>query len=180
MEVRRAKQLQIGYLICILAVASLKYVLVKTIIESRAEAPVVNISRSIKSQYASEQKVMAPSIQNLKAFYRSYLFQIIVVGLVSLCEPGIWMALNSLGAGGQASVRMECRFPGFFCLSETVLSIKVLLLGYYAASTPQNVIYTRICYRLVLPNPARPEQCREYLDLRAHVDRMHHRWWRRQ
>ncbi|KAH6659123.1 major facilitator superfamily domain-containing protein [Truncatella angustata] len=36
-------------------------------------------------------------------FYRSCLFQIIIVGLVSLCEPGIWTALNNLGAGGQAS-----------------------------------------------------------------------------
>ncbi|KAK6219355.1 hypothetical protein LQW54_002343 [Pestalotiopsis sp. IQ-011] len=39
----------------------------------------------------------------LAGFYRSCLFQIIIVGLVSLCEPGIWTALNNLGAGGQAS-----------------------------------------------------------------------------
>lgn len=36
--------------------------------------------------------------------YRSCFFQIIIVGLVALCEPGIWTALNNLGAGGQASV----------------------------------------------------------------------------
>ncbi|OBT62249.1 hypothetical protein VE03_08064 [Pseudogymnoascus sp. 23342-1-I1] len=36
-------------------------------------------------------------------FYRSCLFQIIIVGLVAFCEPGIWTALNNLGAGGQAT-----------------------------------------------------------------------------
>ncbi|KAK6062897.1 hypothetical protein SCUP515_12901 [Seiridium cupressi] len=43
------------------------------------------------------------SAQRLARLYRSCLFQIIIVGLVSLCEPGIWTALNNLGAGGQAS-----------------------------------------------------------------------------
>ena len=36
--------------------------------------------------------------------YRSCLFQIIIVGLVAFCEPGIWTALNNLGAGGNAKV----------------------------------------------------------------------------
>lgn len=40
----------------------------------------------------------------LSHHYRSCLFQIIVVGLVAFCEPGIWTALNNLGAGGNASV----------------------------------------------------------------------------
>lgn len=40
-------------------------------------------------------------IAKLKIFYRSVLFQIILVGLVSFAEPGIWNALNNLGAGGQ-------------------------------------------------------------------------------
>ncbi|KAJ5846736.1 hypothetical protein N7534_010405 [Penicillium rubens] len=35
-------------------------------------------------------------------FYRSCLLQIIIVGLVAFCEPGIWTALNNLGAGGNA------------------------------------------------------------------------------
>ncbi|KAM0706187.1 hypothetical protein Q7P35_006736 [Cladosporium inversicolor] len=34
--------------------------------------------------------------------YRSTLFQIVIVGLVAFCEPGIWTALNNLGAGGNA------------------------------------------------------------------------------
>ena len=41
----------------------------------------------------------------ISQFYRSCLFQIIIVGLVAFCEPGIWTALNNLGAGGNASVR---------------------------------------------------------------------------
>ncbi|KAK4611878.1 Notoamide biosynthesis cluster protein [Fulvia fulva] len=45
---------------------------------------------------------MALSIGRLSSFYRSYLFQIIIVGLVVFCEPGIWTALNDLGAGGNA------------------------------------------------------------------------------
>lgn len=36
-------------------------------------------------------------------FYRSVLFQVILVGLVALAEPGIWTAINSLGAGGLAA-----------------------------------------------------------------------------
>lgn len=38
--------------------------------------------------------------------YRSCLFQIVVVGLVAFCEPGIWTALNNLGAGGNATVSL--------------------------------------------------------------------------
>lgn len=44
--------------------------------------------------------------ERIAQFYRSCLFQIIIVGLVAFCEPGIWTALNNLGAGGNASVRM--------------------------------------------------------------------------
>lgn len=44
------------------------------------------------------------ALNRLTRFYRSCLFQILVVGLVAFCEPGIWTALNNLGAGGQASV----------------------------------------------------------------------------
>ncbi|KIA76002.1 hypothetical protein HK57_00619 [Aspergillus ustus] len=40
---------------------------------------------------------------SLLRIYRSCLFQIVIVGLVAFCEPGIWTALNNLGAGGNAS-----------------------------------------------------------------------------
>ncbi|ROW04772.1 hypothetical protein VMCG_04758 [Cytospora schulzeri] len=43
------------------------------------------------------------ALNRLNRFYRSCLFQILIVGLVGFCEPGIWTALNNLGAGGQAS-----------------------------------------------------------------------------
>ncbi|KAL3429569.1 major facilitator superfamily domain-containing protein [Aspergillus tetrazonus] len=42
-------------------------------------------------------------LNRIVRFYRSCLFQIIIVGLVAFCEPGIWTALNNLGAGGNAS-----------------------------------------------------------------------------
>jgi hypothetical protein len=44
------------------------------------------------------------SIGRFSTLYRSTLFQIVVVGLVAFCEPGIWTALNNLGAGGNAKV----------------------------------------------------------------------------
>ncbi|KAL2832822.1 MFS general substrate transporter [Aspergillus cavernicola] len=43
------------------------------------------------------------AFDRIAPFYRSCLFQIIIVGLVAFCEPGIWTALNNLGAGGNAS-----------------------------------------------------------------------------
>ncbi|KAJ5892868.1 hypothetical protein N7504_009559 [Penicillium tannophilum] len=39
--------------------------------------------------------------------YRSCLFQIVIVGLVAFCEPGIWTALNNLGAGGNATPQLN-------------------------------------------------------------------------
>jgi hypothetical protein len=44
------------------------------------------------------------AFDRLARFYRSCLLQIIIVGLVAFCEPGIWTALNNLGAGGNAKV----------------------------------------------------------------------------
>lgn len=51
------------------------------------------------------------ALNKLTAFYRSCLFQIIIVGLVGFCEPGIWTALNNLGAGGNASVSSRIDIP---------------------------------------------------------------------
>ncbi|GAB7335913.1 hypothetical protein MBLNU13_g08164t1 [Cladosporium sp. NU13] len=42
------------------------------------------------------------SLGRFSTLYRSTLFQIVLVGLVAFCEPGIWTALNNLGAGGNA------------------------------------------------------------------------------
>ncbi|KAL4938827.1 hypothetical protein BDV06DRAFT_231505 [Aspergillus oleicola] len=43
------------------------------------------------------------ALNRVAQIYRSCLFQIVIVGLVAFCEPGIWTALNNLGAGGNAS-----------------------------------------------------------------------------
>jgi len=46
----------------------------------------------------------APSTKPLSRFtrwYRSPLFNVIIVGLISFTQPGIWNALNNTGAGGQ-------------------------------------------------------------------------------
>lgn len=53
------------------------------------------------------------SLGNFIDFYRSCLFQIVIVGLVAFCEPGIWTALNNLGAGGNATVS-QLDFPFLF------------------------------------------------------------------
>ncbi|KUJ17650.1 DUF895 domain membrane protein [Mollisia scopiformis] len=37
------------------------------------------------------------------SFYRSTLFQILVVGICAFCAPGIWSAMNGLGVGGSQS-----------------------------------------------------------------------------
>lgn len=47
------------------------------------------------------------ALERLGQVYRSCLFQIIIVGIVAFCEPGIWTALNNLGAGGNASVSLS-------------------------------------------------------------------------
>lgn len=46
---------------------------------------------------ASSEKPATP----LQRFWRGTLLQCIITGMVSFAEPGIWNALNSLGAGGQ-------------------------------------------------------------------------------
>lgn len=41
--------------------------------------------------------------QKRRSFFRSTLFQILVVGLCAFCAPGIWSAMNGLGVGGSQS-----------------------------------------------------------------------------
>lgn len=40
-------------------------------------------------------------VSRFTRWYRSPLFNVILVGLISFTQPGIWNALNSTGAGGQ-------------------------------------------------------------------------------
>lgn len=41
-------------------------------------------------------------LDNVKNGFRGVTFQIVLLGIVSFSQPGIWIALNNLGAGGQA------------------------------------------------------------------------------
>ncbi|KAH8652237.1 major facilitator superfamily domain-containing protein [Xylariales sp. PMI_506] len=43
------------------------------------------------------------SVSRFTRWFRSPLFNVIIVGLISFTQPGIWNALNSTGAGGQQS-----------------------------------------------------------------------------
>ena len=54
--------------------------------------------------------IIMVSLGRFSTLYRSTLFQIVIVGLVAFCEPGIWTALNNLGAGGNAKVG-SCQKP---------------------------------------------------------------------
>lgn len=40
-------------------------------------------------------------VSRLTRWYRSPLFNVIIVGFISFTQPGIWNALNNTGAGGQ-------------------------------------------------------------------------------
>lgn len=40
-------------------------------------------------------------VSSFTRWYRSPLFNVILVGLISFTQPGIWNALNNTGAGGQ-------------------------------------------------------------------------------
>lgn len=51
------------------------------------------------AQSATEHTVKP--VSRLTRWYRSPLFNVIIVGLISFTQPGIWNALNSTGAGGQ-------------------------------------------------------------------------------
>ncbi|CAO1636283.1 unnamed protein product [Sympodiomycopsis kandeliae] len=42
------------------------------------------------------------TMSRIQRAYRSVLFQVIIVGIVGFSQPGIWTALSSLGAAGQA------------------------------------------------------------------------------
>lgn len=80
---------------------------------SRDEESNVEISHSKKPDSISKQNAQSsvtPSSEDeagvpvLKIpFFRTTLFQILVVGICSFCAPGIWSAMNGLGVGGSQS-----------------------------------------------------------------------------
>ncbi|KAH9215363.1 hypothetical protein DL95DRAFT_408545 [Leptodontidium sp. 2 PMI_412] len=49
-----------------------------------------------------QQQEHLPLKERLRCFYRGTLFQVIILGLISFTQPGIWSAISNLGAGGQA------------------------------------------------------------------------------
>ncbi|KAF2277306.1 MFS general substrate transporter [Westerdykella ornata] len=52
------------------------------------------------SEVQAGETVFKP-VSRLTRWYRSPLFNVIMVGLISFTQPGIWNALNNTGAGGQ-------------------------------------------------------------------------------
>ena len=55
---------------------------------------------SVVEATGESQEQMKP-VSRFTRWYRSPLFNVIIVGLISFTQPGIWNALNSTGAGGQ-------------------------------------------------------------------------------
>ncbi|KAL1967161.1 hypothetical protein VTN77DRAFT_3452 [Rasamsonia byssochlamydoides] len=49
----------------------------------------------------AEGEPIQKPVSKLQQWYRSPLFNVILVGLISFTQPGIWNALNSTGAGGE-------------------------------------------------------------------------------
>lgn len=50
----------------------------------------------------TDQVFAAPKpVSRFTRWFRSPLFNVIIVGLISFTQPGIWNALNNTGAGGQ-------------------------------------------------------------------------------
>lgn len=47
----------------------------------------------------ADEQITKP-VSRFTRWYRSPLFNVIMVGLISFTQPGVWNALNSTGAGG--------------------------------------------------------------------------------
>ncbi|KAK4223019.1 major facilitator superfamily domain-containing protein [Podospora fimiseda] len=52
-------------------------------------------------EVAGQQPEQTKPLSRFTRWYRSPLFNVIIVGLISFTQPGIWNALNNTGAGGQ-------------------------------------------------------------------------------
>lgn len=60
-------------------------------------------SSSQKPADKNDQQVYTETkpVSRFTRWFRSPLFNVIIVGLISFTQPGIWNALNNTGAGGQ-------------------------------------------------------------------------------
>lgn len=64
------------------------------------EKNVVELGPVSTGSDADEQINHSKPVSKFTRWYRSPLFNVIMVGLISFTQPGIWNALNSTGAGG--------------------------------------------------------------------------------
>ncbi|GKU05743.1 unnamed protein product, partial [Fusarium langsethiae] len=60
---------------------------------SDKDQPVKDVAQEVPEQ--------SKPVSRFTRWYRSPLFNVIIVGLISFTQPGIWNALNNTGAGGQ-------------------------------------------------------------------------------
>ncbi|UZP34877.1 hypothetical protein NXS19_002693 [Fusarium pseudograminearum] len=60
---------------------------------SDKDQPVKDVAQEVTEQ--------SKPVSRFTRWYRSPLFNVIIVGLISFTQPGIWNALNNTGAGGQ-------------------------------------------------------------------------------
>ncbi|KAL2018685.1 hypothetical protein VTK56DRAFT_520 [Thermocarpiscus australiensis] len=66
---------------------------------SSTDEPKSTVDGSVQ-EVAGDEQITKP-VSRFTRWYRSPLFNVIIVGLISFTQPGIWNALNSTGAGGQ-------------------------------------------------------------------------------
>ncbi|KAK7536858.1 major facilitator superfamily domain-containing protein [Phyllosticta citribraziliensis] len=74
-------------------------------------------------------------VSRLHAIYRGTIFQAVILGLISFTQPGIWSALNNLGAGGQAEP--------YVVNAANVITFAIMVFGAPLASVVANVIGVR-------------------------------------
>ncbi|CRK22403.1 hypothetical protein HYQ45_012096 [Verticillium longisporum] len=67
---------------------------------SEQDAHQKDVTLSAEQGNAEETHPVKP-VSRFTRWYRSPLFNVIIVGLISFTQPGIWNALNNTGAGGQ-------------------------------------------------------------------------------
>ncbi|KAK4183504.1 major facilitator superfamily domain-containing protein [Podospora australis] len=62
---------------------------------------IVDDSNDGTVELAGQESEQTKPVSRFTRWYRSPLFNVIIAGLISFTQPGIWNALNNTGAGGQ-------------------------------------------------------------------------------
>ncbi|RSL73863.1 hypothetical protein CEP54_000254 [Fusarium duplospermum] len=70
------------------------------VLDSSSDSDHKDPSLGIEQNVTSSEEQVKP-VSRFTRWYRSPLFNVIIVGLISFTQPGIWNALNNTGAGGQ-------------------------------------------------------------------------------